>query len=226
MLTKTVARSAFAAVLALAFSVASQAGPVVAYTDPAGMGNQTYGTAKGGTLGLDFMVNSPTGIDIFSVGAFDSGQDGFNAPLILSFYNLASNSMVWSTTLQSGTWGTVVQGDRLTTLATPLFLAPGSYSIVTDGWYLDKNGNSLNGSMSYSNFNTGGGLITSLGSRFGGAGAFPKNVDGIAGIDKYGAGTFSFAAAPAGPSIPEPGTFFAMGAGLLALGLWSRRSTR
>lgn len=202
-----------------------QASPIVAYSDPTGVGNQAFP----GLLGMDFKVNDPSGINVYSVGAFDSGQNGFAKSLTLSFYNLANTSTpVLTTSIPTGTGGTVIGGDRFYSLAVPLFLAPGSYSIVAQGFSdSDPNGNSNPYGMggSYSTLDTGSGLISFIGnSRWGLGTGFPTGTDYSAA--KYGAGTFTYGSAAVqqtADGVPEPGSAMLMGGGLLLVGFWSRR---
>lgn len=192
---------------------------IIAYSDPARSGNQAYG----GTLGMDFQVNSPSGINVYQLGAFDSNQDGFKGTMTVQIFSLSNLSTPIVTATLSGTSGTLIGGDRFVSLATPLYLAPGAYSIVADGFTsLDLNGNSLS-SSNFASLNNGGGLISFIGtSRFGGAGVFPAIVDGA--VAKYGAGTFSYDVAQIqATDTPEPGTFFMLGGGMIGLAFWSRK---
>ena len=168
-------RTCLISTLISAGSLMMQANPIVAYSDPTGVGNQAFP----GLLGMDFTVNAPAGINVYSVGAFDSGQNGFAKNLVISFYSLANTSTpILTTSLPTGTGGTVIGGDRFYSLATPLFLAPGSYSIVAQGFSdSDLNGNSNPSGMggSYSTLDGGSGLISFIGnSRWGLGTGFPR----------------------------------------------------
>jgi hypothetical protein len=205
-----------------------QATPIVAYSNPTGAGNQTFP----GSLGMDFNVISAAGINVYSVGVFDSSQNGLAKSLTVSFYNLANTATpVLTTSIPTGTGGTVIGGDRFYALALPLFLAPGNYSIVAQGFSeSDPNGNSnpLGMGGSYGTLDTGGGLISFVGnSRWGLGSGFPTGADYSAA--KYGAGTFTYGSAAVqtgggeAAATPEPGSAALLGAGLLVVGFWSRR---
>jgi hypothetical protein len=203
------------------------AGPIIAYSNPTGSGTQAYT----GSLGMDFTVNSPTGIDIFSVGAFDSGQNGFSRAMTIQFYSLANpGTAVFTTTLSAGTSGTLVGGDRFSTLGTPLYLAPGSYSVVASGFSADDpNGNTFAAAHDYGTLNDGGGLISFIGtSRYGSAGAFPGTADFSKA--QYGAATFTYGTPVVqqqdGGTVPEPGSMLLMGGGLALITIFSRRFVR
>lgn len=213
-------------IMVAACTLIAQGGAIVAYSDPTGVGNQSFG----GTLGWDFNVNSPSGIKVYSVGAFDSGQDGFQNPITLSIYDLSNTASPLFTKSISG--GTLVGGDRFYSLAVPLFLTPGTYSIVAQGFsQSDPNGNTLFnplGSFSSPSVNDGGGLISFTGTSRWGMSGFPTNLQSG---EIFGAGTFTFdnAASLSGQATdtaPEPASVALMGGGLLLVGLWSRRCSR
>ena len=178
---------------------------VVAYQIEEGViGNQDFE----GPLGMDFIVNSTITVD--SLGAFDSESDGFNLPITVELWSrddldtpddLVDDDgleILASAEFEEGETGTAIGGSRFLTLAEPVVLEPGPYTIVGVGYGAGE-----------SNYNVGGRdaelegltvfdteLITFVGgSRFGDAGigpeAFPLSVDG-GPVNRYGAGTFTF----------------------------------
>jgi len=200
----------------------------LAYTDPTGAGNQAFG----GALGMDFNVVSA--IQVIALGAFDSGQDGLANPIRVQIFNRSTGLVFGGLDLSiSGLSGSITGGDRVVNLASAVILPAGFQgSVVASGFSAsDLNGNSNPGGSSGGSFsatNTGGGLISFVGtSRYGFTpGAFPTNPDG--NVAKYGAGTFLFNASPI--AIPEPESVALVGIGLAASllyrGLRRRRAHR
>jgi len=177
---------AFAGILALV--AGGRAGATIAYQVPAGtVGTQNYS----GPLGLDFNVVKP--ILITQLGVFDSGQDGLSQNLKAYIYNRnATAAPLVSLTFPAGTPGTVVDGSRFLSLATPLQLNPGFQgAIVAENFNaVDMNGNS--GTPTWTT-NSGGGALSFVGgSRYGATqGQYPPTGDG-GPANRYAAGTFDF----------------------------------
>ena len=165
------------------------------------VGNQDYG----GTLGMDFVVNES--VLLTELGCFDSGGNGLGSNITVQLYARNTNgtptnyaddtagAVLASTTFFTTSPGTLLEGNRYKTLAAPVTLAPGSYTIVAYGYSAaEPNGNSATGWET----NSGGGKISYVGTaRYGNAGVFPTNIDG-GPANRYAAGTFKFA----GPNDP------------------------
>jgi hypothetical protein len=188
----------------------SAAHAVIAYDVPASTtGNQTFT----GSLGMDFDVIHP--ITVTALGVYDSGQDGIiSGPLYVVIFNRDTQKTVTSTLSFTGNQGTLINGSRFQNLTTPVTLASGDYSIVSWGYSSsDPNGNLGLGGVP-STMNTGGGLISFVGSaRFsagGTGGVYPTLIDG-GPFNRYYAGTFE--------SVPLPPTVLLLGSGLMGLGL-------
>jgi PEP-CTERM motif len=175
----------------------------------------------GGSLGLDFTVNSAITVD--QLGAFDnglianlSGADGHSG-VTVQIYNITSTPVAMdpSVTFTPTNAGTQINGDAFLSVS-PFTLGPGRYSVVAVN---DDNYNSLGAVNTTSTENTGGGLITFSGSaRYTvSLSAFPSQPDGGPN-NRYDAGTFDFAAA----TTPEPSTFVLFGLGG-ALAFFARR---
>ena len=206
------------AVAALLLGTNSLASANVIYTNSIGNGNQKFA----GSVGMDFQVNST--ITITSLGAFDSGQDGFTNSILIQLYdlsNLASPYVFTST--GTGATGTLIGGSRFYAIK-PIVLSAGfKGSIVASGFNI----NDLNGNASIPNFtgaatDTLGGAISFVGSsRYDNtAGIFPLTIDS-GSPNKYQAGTF-IASAGGAVSAPEPGAFSLVVLGGLLIG-FSRR---
>jgi len=180
----------------------------IAYIVPAAtVGLQTLPNPY--ALGMDFNVVST--IVVTRLGAFDSGSDGINASSTLTtqIFNRdgPSPTVVATTNFSSATPGELVGGSRFQTLATPIVLTNGSYSVVGYGY----DGNNRNGNPGTGNVKTwttddGGGLLAFVGGgRFGpfAPGGFPTTLDG-GPADRYAAGTFEYKTVPPRPQIVLP----------------------
>ncbi|MEZ5325567.1 MAG: hypothetical protein R3F19_10940 [Verrucomicrobiales bacterium] len=160
----------------------------------------------GGTLGMDFDVTYAIQVD--SLGAFDSGSDGFALPITVELWSRDDfdtpddpsdddgDQILASVDFEEGDTGTAIGGSRFLDLSEPVTLAPGAYTIVAFGYGPGE-----------PNFNLGGaaggpaglkvtdsrGIRFTGGGRFGDPGpeVFPFNADG-GPFNRYGAGTFSF----------------------------------
>ncbi|MCI0335495.1 MAG: hypothetical protein L0228_19995 [Planctomycetes bacterium] len=112
-----------------------------------GDGGNPFGTATAvlGPVGNDFVVNQP--VDITSLAVFDDGQDGIAAATTLtvelwsretyttqSFADDTGIAILASDTFTSGSPGTLNGKFRTKTLASPLTLQPGAYTISAWGF--------------------------------------------------------------------------------------------
>ena len=193
------------AVIGASLFLASQLTASVVYNNPTGtVGNQTGGPW---ILGMDFQVNTPGYVT--AVGAFDNGTNGFGSiSLQVSIYDVSSGTQVPGTAVSfTGNQGTLIDSSRFLTLATPVLLAPGTYSIVAAnyGATTEVNYNSGYTSSTSLTFDTVGGALTMLDGRYdaGSSLAFPT----ITGFGPptwpnpvFAAGTFDFLI------VPEPST--------------------
>jgi hypothetical protein len=197
-------------------------------TDSAGpsySGQQAFG----GTVGMKFDVNA-SNITITSLGVFDSGGDGFHHVLTTYIFNADTHDILAQESFSGttdATAGTLEGYHRFLPLATPLELGPGHYIVASWG-FLGGGINDLNGEESLpgfvsDQFNSGGGVITSVGpsvyaDAYLGAGAFPANT--IGSSLAYNAGTFQF-------FVPEPGSVAMLfGMGSLGASLAWRKARR
>lgn len=199
-------------ILPLAMATSSVA-QTVAYEFPTVNGNQWN---FGGSLGMDFNVNSP--VTVTAIGVFDSGQNGLLNDLNVRMYNRDTEAVVTSASFSPSSSGYGLGASDFKNLAVAITLPAGFHgSIVAEGYgSLEMNGNSNSSSTYATALNTGGGALSFVGSsRYGAYGAFPTNPENS--IDRYGAGTFRFTA------VPEPASMAALGLGMTALLRRSRR---
>lgn len=175
-----------------------------AYNVAAGtVGGQTYA----GALGMDFDV--ARSVQVTELGCFDSGSNGLSRNITVVLWSRNQNgtpgstaddlqgSVLASEVFTTAAPGTLVGGQRFKTLASPVTLAPGSYTILAYNYGAgEPNGNDAafnNGT------NTGGGAISFVGSsRYGVtappasvAASWPGTPDGGPAA-RYGSGTFRF----------------------------------
>lgn len=164
--------------------------PVIAYEVPVGtVGAQNYP----GSLGHDFEVLSP--VVVTQLGVFDSGADGLKTPLVAQLWaGGPAPRRLASLSFSPASPGELAAGtsSRFKPLATPLVLAPGSYTAVASGYSdTERNGNTASGPQTWKT-STGGGLIRFSGaSRYGTANQYPDTVDG-GPADRYAGPTFTF----------------------------------
>lgn len=123
--------SMLAAVLLLAvLPISAGATPVTMHTATTSVGNQGWSA-----VGLTFNVVYPQGIRVLELGVYDSGMDGIVAGATLStvLFDAAQNpiAQIDFTAADPG----VLTGNYLyKSLATPLVLAPGQYTIASYGF--------------------------------------------------------------------------------------------
>jgi len=175
-----------------------------AYNIAAGtVGGQQYA----GALGMDFDVNRA--VQVTELGCFDSGSNGMSRNITVVLWSRNQNgspsntaddlpgSVVASEIFTTAAPGTLVGGQRFKTLASPVTLAPGSYTILAYNYGSgEPNGNNAafnNGT------NSGGGALSFVGtSRYGVTAPPPSVADSWPGSPdggpaaRYGSGTFRF----------------------------------
>lgn len=193
-------RALFATTLSLSLSLAISAGAATVYGAAPGLsGNQTWG----GTLGLDFRVNSA--VQVTSLGAFDHGGDGITGHVFTTIFN-STGSAVGPVVDFSGAANPL--GDAYIRQAvTPFTLNPGTYQLASWGYGSDDpNFNTYGANPGPVTFDTLGGSLTGLGSHYsspGDAGSLATLWDN--GVTRYGAGTFdAIALGVAPPPITGP----------------------
>lgn len=198
-----------AAVLSvLPLSTPSTQADTIAYSTDTLVGNQSFG----GNLGLDFNVLSP--IFITALGAYDSNHDGISPAITVGIFSRnpgtgdpnadTTGTPVGLPVFVSGNADPLINGYRFVTLATPLYLAPGAYTIDAVGF---GDGN-LNGNENIANFSittdTGGNLVKYVGTgRYDENASFdyPTTTSALHGYPDlsphpFAGGSFAFVAAP------------------------------
>jgi hypothetical protein len=199
-----------------------QAGPTVAYSDPANQGTQSWG----GNLALSFVVNSAILVDDF--GVFNAGGSGtITGNISVAIFNTTTMAMVGGPVTFHGAATLGGSGFDVFKPVTPLLLGPGNYAIDAIGFSAtDMNGNLATGSTGPV-LNTGGGLISFTGALYDTNGTLDLPTGcvgcaaGAAQQKQFDAGTFDFVAANG--TAPEPASLAIVGLGLTLLGFARRR---
>ena len=171
-------------------SVYSQCTPTQAYESTQTVGNQSWT----GQLGLTFTVGASP-ITITSLGAFDSGSDGFVNPVTVGIVDAAGTTVINPVIFDSATPGTL-NGSFATQVITPqVLLANTTYAIVAVGFSAaDQNSNAGIGGASATTLNTNLGSVSFSNNIYSNTttfGGLPNILDG-GPVGRYHAGTFSF----------------------------------
>jgi hypothetical protein len=159
--------------------------------------------------GWIFQVSAP--ITVTSLGVFDFGSDGLAISHDVGIFDQGTQALLGSTTVPSGTAGTLISGFRFQSVS-PFSLAAGTYVIAMTM----PQGNSDYQYVLVSSFSTAAG-ITWVNSAFDGGStlAFPNPANNGAFAPGMFGPNFTFTATP------EPGTMLLMGSSIV--GLWSQR---
>lgn len=185
-----------ATAVSLSLSAAVSAGAATIYAAAPGLGgNQTWG----GTLGLDFRVNSA--VQVTSLGAFDHGADGISGHVRTTIFS-SGGAIVAPVVDFSGAANPLGEA-YIRQAVTPFTLNPGTYQLASWGYGpLDPNFNTYGANPGPITFDTLGGSLTGLGSHYsapGDAGALATLWDD--GVTRYGAGTFDAVALGVPPPV-------------------------
>lgn len=174
--------------LLFSFSMFGQCDPVNGSTGTDLIGSQAFT----GRLGMRFTVNSP--IRVTQLGAFDSGQDGFNSTITVAIVDAGGNVVVPSsgTPLSLvGIIGTFNGPFQMVGGFPAVTLTPGNYTVVAYGYSPSEFNGNTNAGDNVAITNDGGGLITHVDSPWDGTAAMgvPVNSHSIGG---FHAGNFTF----------------------------------
>ncbi|AKV03849.1 hypothetical protein AKJ09_10512 [Labilithrix luteola] len=178
----------------IAGASAASAAETVAYEVTTTAGNQNYENS----IGMDFDVAKA--VDVYELGVFDDGADGFAHELTAYIYDRDTQALVTKLTFAPGMTGRLVGSSRFLPLPCPLHLPVDFHgSIVADGFSdADHNGNRnlspTPDADAWTTHDGGGALVFTGKSRYGSApNAYPTSVDAY--VDNYAAGSFVFAEA-------------------------------
>jgi hypothetical protein len=166
-----------------------------AFTSATNKGNQAFG----GELGLFFNVNSPGGIIINQLGAFDHDGNGIlgseNGGVRVAIFNRATKSIVPGLDVNISGFADGYIGNHQMKNITPVTLMPGEYLVVAKGYNKDELNYNTSGNTLYAGGDRAGEAITLIGGGlYGSEGSgfnYPTNVDGGPGY-RYFAGTFAY----------------------------------
>jgi hypothetical protein len=194
-----------ALLLLVAFSGVANA-DTVALTNPSGP--LARGAAGDQLWGWIFDVAAP--ITVTSLGVFDNGSDGLAVSHDVGIFDVSTHALLESTTVPSGTAGTLISGFRFQSVSPFQLTATETfrYAIVMTM----PDGISDSQVVFASSFTTAAG-ITWLNSAYDGGStlAFPNpDLDGLLAPGIFGP-NFTFT------STPEPSTFLLMGSSILGL---------
>lgn len=174
--------------LLFSFSMFGQCDPVNGSTGTDLIGSQAFT----GRLGMRFTVNSP--IRVTQLGAFDSGQDGFNSTITVAIVDAGGNVVVPSSGTPVslvGVIGTYNGPFQMVGGFPAVILTPGNYTVVAYGYSPSELNGNTNAGDNVAITNDGGGLITHVDSPWDGTAAMgvPVNSHSIGG---FHAGNFTF----------------------------------
>src|SRR5262249_34913433 len=152
------------------------------------VGNQTNAS----TYGESFDVNKP--IELTSLGAFDSGCDGFTQPITVVLYDRSTQKVLAQVTFTPSDPGTLVGGSRFKPLAQPLTLLPGFQGVIAAYGFgpADPAGDAALNVPPWTTNNDVGRLTFNNGVFATTAGAFPTMKSPSSFANPFAAGTFLF----------------------------------
>jgi hypothetical protein len=162
-----------------------------AYIAPTNIGIQPFT----GELGMDFKVNTDTGIIVNQLGVFDDKGDGIKIGIRVAIFDKSTKKIIKGLDTTIIGFADEYIGNHRMINITPVLLGKGDYTIVAKGFNnIDLNGNSDRGSQTVvGDFGNGAityGLTALYGTPSQGF-SYPNNPGGSPG-NKYNAGTFTF----------------------------------
>ena len=163
--------------------------PTAAYVVPAGtVGNQ----ANAYTYGESFDVNKP--IELTSLGAFDSGGNGFTQTITVVLYDQTTQKILAQVTFTPSDPGTLVGGSRFKTLTQPITLLPGFKGVIAAYGFsaADPAGDAGTNVPAWTTEDDVGRLTFNNGVFATTAGKFPTTINPSTFANPYAAGTFLF----------------------------------
>lgn len=193
-------------------SAAFLAAPFAARADTVGFtttGGSLLGS-NGATFGYTFTLATP--VRVTQLGFWDYQSDGLLAAIPVTIWN-DSGTPLATATVPAGTSAGEINQYLYVTLATPVTLAAGTYTL---GGYTTNNGDEIQYSLATINGAAG---VTYGASRAAGGNTYPT-ADPLVLTNSYFGPNFQFNA------VPEPSTWAAAGLGLASLGFVTLRRRR